>query len=156
MTFHKVLIFTLLAVVICLTSSCADFKEAQCTGVKGFSLNKINTQGIDADIVLGIKNPNPMGFSIYKSEFDVIYGGVNLGKAKLSKRVHINGNTEKNYSFNLKSNFKDVNPIDIMKLITNGGKGFVEVVGDLKAGKFYLKKRFPVNVKERVDMSSKD
>src|SRR6202008_948799 len=81
-------------------SGCKDFKEAQCTGVKGFKINKISPQGIDADIILGIKNPNHMGFSVYRSSFDVIYNGVNLGKAKLSKRVHINGDTEKNYSFN--------------------------------------------------------
>ena len=136
--------------------SCKDFKEAQCTGVKGFKINKISPQGMDADIILGIKNPNHMGFSVYKSSFDVIYNGVNLGKAKLTKRVHINGDTEKNYSFNLKSNFKNANPMDIMKLMNDGGKGFVEVIGDLKAGKFYLKKKYPVKVKEKVDMMSKD
>jgi LEA14-like dessication related protein len=137
-------------------TSCKDFKEAQCTGVKGFKINKIGPQGIDADILLGIKNPNQMGFSIYRSEFDVIYSGINLGKAKLSKRVRIAANTEKTYSFNLKSNFKDANPMDVMKLVGGGGKGMIEVIGDLKAGKFYLKKRFPVKIKERVDMMSKD
>lgn len=141
--------------IICFTN-CKDFKEAQCTGVKGFKINKIGPQGIDADIILGIKNPNKMSFAVYRSEFDVIYSGIKLGKAKLSKKVKIAGETEKNYSFNLKSNFKDANPMDVMKLITGGGKGMVEVNGDLKAGKFYLKKRFPVKVKERVDMMSRD
>lgn len=137
-------------------TNCKDFKEAQCTGVKGFKIHKIGPQGIDADILLGIKNPNQMGFSIYRSEFDIIYSGINLGKAKLSKRVRIAGNTEKTYSFNLKSNFKNANPMDVMKLISGGGKGMIEVIGDLKAGKFYMKKRFPVKIKERVDMMSKD
>ncbi|MDO9000675.1 MAG: LEA type 2 family protein [Bacteroidota bacterium] len=135
---------------------CKDFKEAQCTGVKGFKINKISAQGIDADIILGIKNPNHMGFSIYRSEFDVVYSGINLGKAKLTKRVYINGDTEKNYSFNLKSNFKDANPMDVMKLMSGGAKSVIEVTGDLKAGKFYLKKRFPVKVKQKVDMNSRD
>lgn len=151
----KSLFLFILFFTFCFTS-CKDFKEAQCTGVKGFKINKINAQGIDADILLGIKNPNQMGFSIYRSEFDVIYSGIKLGKAKLSKRVRIAGNTEKTYSFNLKSNFKDANPMDVMKLVTGGGKGMIEVIGDLKAGKFYLKKRFPVKIKERVDMMSKD
>ncbi len=145
-----ILIFTLIFV------SCKDFKEVQCTGVKGFKINKINAQGIDADIILGVKNPNKMRFAVYRSEFDVMYNGVNLGKAKLSKKVKIEGNAEKNYNFNLKSKFKEANPMDIMKLINGGGKGFVEVSGDLKAGKFYLKKKYPVKVKEKVDMMSKD
>lgn len=148
--------FIIPAILFLIFTSCKDFKEVQCTGVKGFKINKISAQGIDADIILGVKNPNKMRFSVYRSEFDVIYNGVNLGKAKLAKKVKIEGNAEKNYSFNLKSNFKDANPMDIMKLINGGGKGFIEVIGDLKAGKFYLKKRYPVKVKEKVDMMSKD
>jgi LEA14-like dessication related protein len=132
-------------------TACKDFKEVQCTGVKGFKINTINTQGINADILLGIKNPNNMGFSIYKSEFDVVYSGVHLGKAKLTKRVHINANAEETYSFNLKSDFKNINLAEIMKLMSAGNaRSVVEVKGDLKAGKFYMKKKFPVDVKERV------
>lgn len=149
-------IFPIVLFFALIFTSCKDFKEVQCTGVKGFKVNKISAQGIDADIILGIKNPNKMRFAVYRSEFDVVYNGVKLGKAKLSKKVKIEGNAEKNYSFNLKSNFKDANPMDVMKLISGGGKGFIEVAGDLKAGKFYLKKKYPVKVKEKVDLMSKD
>lgn len=131
-------------------SSCKDFKEARCTGVKGFKINNVNAQGINAEVLLGIENPNTVGFSIYPSEFDVVFSGINLGKAKLNKRVHIDANAEKTYSFILKSDFKNVNLMDIMKLMNGGSSGTVEVKGNLKAGKFYLKKKFPVDVKERV------
>ena len=46
--------------------------------------------------------------------------------------------------------------MDIIKLMGGGGKSIIEVAGDLKAGKFYLKKRFPVKIKQKVDMNSKD
>lgn len=132
-------------------NSCKDFKEAQCTGVKGFKINKINTEGLNADLILGIKNPNSIGFSVYPSEFDVILNGVNLGKAKSSKRVHIDANGEKNYTFTLKSDFKNVNPLDIIKLASGGTtSGNIQVKGNLKAGKFYLKKKFPIDIKERI------
>jgi LEA14-like dessication related protein len=146
----------LLLIFVCIFSltACRDFKEVQCTGVKGFKVNQVNMQGIDADIMLGIKNPNRIGFSIYKSTFDVTYAGVYLGKAKLSKRVHIDANTEAIYSFNLKSDFKGANLPDIIKLVSGAiGRGMVEVKGDLKAGKFLLRKKFPVNVKERVGLN---
>ena len=133
--------------------SCKDFKEAQCTGVKGFKINKVDMSGLNADIMLGIKNPNTVGFSVYPSEFDVIYNGINLGKARSSKRVHIDANGEKIYTFTLKSDLKDVNPMDLMKLMNGGTRGFIQVKGNLKAGKFYLKKKFPVDVKERVGMN---
>lgn len=143
------IIFLIFALVI--FNSCKDFKEAECTGVKGFKVNKMDMSGIDADIILGVKNPNKIGFSIYPSEFDVTISGIGLGKAKLKKRVHIDGNAEKDYAFNLKSSFKDMNMMDVMKLANSGGiNGTITVKGDLKAGKFYLKKKFPVNEKHSV------
>lgn len=133
--------------------ACKNFKEVQCTGVTGFKVNKVSPQGIDADIFLQIKNPNATGFSIYRSEFDVSYNGMHLGKAKLSKRVHIRANAEESYAFNLKSDFKNANLMDVMKLINGmSGRGMVEVTGDLKAGKFLIRKKFPVAVKERLSL----
>jgi LEA14-like dessication related protein len=128
--------------------SCRSFKEAQFTGVKGFKVNSISLQGIDADVILGIRNPNPIGFSIYPSEFDIKLMGVGIGKARLKKRVHISANTEKEYSFRLKSDFKEMNMMDILKLVNAGNFGTIQVKGNIKAGKFYLKKNFPVDVKE--------
>jgi len=150
-------IFNLLSsvfLIIFLLVGCKSFKEAECTGVTGFKINKVDLNGLDADIQLGIKNPNNIGFSVYRSSFDVIYNGVNLGTAHSSKRVHIDANSEKTYSFNLKSNLKNVNLMDIMKLVnSSGAKGVLQVKGNMKAGKFYLKKKFPVDVKERVGMN---
>ena len=77
--------------------SCKDFKEAEVTGVKGFKINKANMDGIEAIVTIGIRNPNDIGFSIYPSEFEVTYGGMNLGKARLTKRVHIDAKCEKGY-----------------------------------------------------------
>lgn len=145
---RKTLYFILTVLIF---TSCKDFKEAQCTGVHGFKINKVNMNGIDADIVLGIKNPNSIGFSIYPSEFDVKLAGIGLGKAKLKRRVHINANREKDYTFNLKSSFKDMNMMDVMKLVNSGGaSGTIIVKGDLKAGKFYLKKKLPINEKHSL------
>lgn len=146
-------LFCLFITLFFLINSCKPFKEAECTGIKGFKVNKVDLSGIDADIQLGIKNPNTIGFSVYPSEFDVIYNGVNLGTAHSSKRVHIAANTEKIYNFNLKSSFKNASMIDIMKIVSGGGKGMLQITGNMKAGKFYLKKKFPVNVKERVGLN---
>ena len=147
----KRLIYYFSLIFILFFISCRGFKEAECTGVKGFKVNKISMNGIEAEIILGIKNPNNIGFSIYPSEFDVVLSNIGLGSAKLKKRVHINANTEENYTFKLKSNFKDMNMMDVMKLMNSGGlEGTIQVKGNLKAGKFYLKKKIPVNVKQSL------
>jgi LEA14-like dessication related protein len=147
----KIVNFLLVLSVVYFTS-CKSFKETEFTGVKNFKINKVDMSGIDADIKLGIKNPNTIGFSIYPSTFDVIYAGVNLGKAHSTKRIYINAKSENVYTFRLKSDLKNVTMMDVMRLVNVGGKGIIEVKGDIKAGKFYLKKKFPVNVKERVEL----
>lgn len=134
--------------------SCRDFQEIQVTGVKGFKVNKIDAKGISADLLLNVKNPNTVGFSIYRSKFDVTYSGINLGTARSSKRVHISSNSEDTYAFTLKSDFKDVNLMDIMKLVNGGGSGgMVHVKGNLRVGKFFIKKKLPVDVKERARLN---
>ncbi len=136
--------------VLLILASCKDFKEAEVTGVQGFKIKKANMDGIEAIITLGVKNPNDIGFSIYPSEFDVTYGGMNLGKARLSKRVHIDAHSEKPYDFVLKSSLKNLNIMDLTGLLGGKKSGSITLKGDLKAGKFYLKKRFPVNVNEKM------
>jgi len=130
--------------------SCKPIQEAQYTGVKDFKINSVNLKGIDANMVIGIKNPNNFSFSVYRSEFDVSLFGVHIGKAKLKRRVKIRGNTEKSYTFNIKSSFKDVNPADLMKLMAGGNFGTIHVKGNIKAGKFYLRKKIPVDMKEKL------
>ena len=75
-----------------------------------------------------------------------------MGKARLNKRVHIDPNCEKIYVFKLNTDLKDMNLMDIMGLLNGGKLGKIEVKGDLKAGKFFVKKRFPVNFSEKIGL----
>lgn len=149
MKISSILLLILLSFLI---SSCRNLKETTVTGVDQFFINKINTEGIDANLSLKIKNTNNFGFSIYPSEFDIIYNEMHLGKAKLNKRVHIDGNTERVYSFNLKSNLSDLNIFDVLQLLNTENRGKIEIKGDLKAGKFFMKKKFDVNYSEKVNL----
>ena len=133
-------------------NSCKEFKEVEVTGVKSFRLTKVSQEGIEGEVILGIKNPNSVSFSIYPSEFDVVYSGIKMGKARLHKRVHIDGNSEKLYVFKLKTSLKDMNLMDVMGLMNGGKMGKIEVKGNLKAGKIFVKKRFPVDISEKIDL----
>lgn len=148
---QKLGLFIFSCLVLMLTS-CRDFKEISVSDVDNFKINKINNEGIDAEIHLKIKNPNNVGFSIYPSSFDIEFSGIRLGKAKLNKRVHIAKNTEQVYVFKLKSDLKDLNLFDALQLLNTKKLGNIDVKGDLKAGKFYLKKRFPVNYTDKVNI----
>jgi LEA14-like dessication related protein len=147
----KVLLF---AITICalVFSSCKEYEEIKVTSVESFYINKITVEGIEAEVKLKIKNPNKVGFSIYPSEFDVTYSGFRLGKAKLDKRVHINGNEESVYTFKLKSGLGELNLFDAMQLLNSGKMGKIEISGNLKAGKFLIRKSYAVNYSDKVPL----
>lgn len=130
--------------------SCKNYKEITVTNVESFYLNKITTEKIEAELNVKINNPNATGFSIYPSECDVVFSGIRLGKAKLNKRVHIDGKSEKVYSFKLNSKISELNPFDALRLLNLEKLGSIEVKGELKAGKFYLKRKIPVNYNDKV------
>lgn len=133
--------------------SCKEFKEITVTNVDSFYMNKITAEKkIEAEVNVKINNPNNTGFSIYPSEFEVIFSGIRLGKAKLDKRVHIDGKAEKVYTFKLNSKIADMNPLDALRLLNLDNLGKIEVKGELKAGKFFLKKKFPVNYTDKVKL----
>jgi LEA14-like dessication related protein len=130
--------------------SCKSYEEIKVTQVDGFYMNKVTTENLEAEIKLKINNPNSVGFSIYPSEFDIIFSGIRLGKAKLKKRVHINAKSERVYSFQLKSKLTDLNPMDALRLLNLDNLGKIEVKGDLKAGKIFIKKKYPINYTDKV------
>ncbi len=144
--------FIIISLLTFCFSSCKDFEEIKITSVESFSIKKISAEGIDAEIKVKIMNPNKSGFSIYPSDFDVVFSGIKLGKARLDKRVHINANTESVYTFKLSSALGEINLFDAMQLLNSGKMGKIEINGDLKAGKLFIKKKFPVNYTDKVPM----
>lgn len=137
-----------------LVFSCAPLKEVECSGVKGFDIQRIDMSGLEGNLLLEIKNPNRYTFVIYPSEFDIVYSGVALGKAKLVKAVKVKGSAEDVYGFHLQKEFKDIALNDALKLL-NGGvfKNTIEVKGNLKIGRFLIKKKIPVDLKEKVRLN---
>ena len=150
----KKIILNLLFVSILILQSCKDLKPLQCSGINKFKLNSINTEAIDADIQLKIKNPNNFGFNIRKSEFDVTYAGIKIGKAKLLKKVKINGSAESNYTFKLQTVFKNVVTLDnVMGLLEAvNRKGALDLKGDLNVSKGLVKKKIPITYSEKINV----
>lgn len=132
--------------------SCREVKEIKVTSVEGFYVNKLSIENIDAEIKVKIDNPNTIGFSVYPSQFDVTFSGIRLGKAKLNKRVHLNAHSEKVYTFKINSKLSELNPLDILRLLNMDNLGKIEVNGDLKVGKFYLKKSLPIHYTDKVKL----
>jgi LEA14-like dessication related protein len=151
--FYRILIKTFLLITcISILTSCKNIEEVKISSVEKFYLNKISLENIDGELQLKINNPNNYGFSIYPSEFEIIFSGIRLGKAKLSKAVKLHKKTEKVYIFKLNTKISELNPLDALQLINLKNIGKIEINGDLKVGKLFLRKKIPINYSEKINL----
>jgi len=147
MRFLKI-IFLLLGGLL-LFSCISEFKELSVSSIDDFKVTKLTKDGIEGEIKVTIKNPNAMGFKVFRSKADIMYGGMKLGKAKIVKKVKIPANSSAEHTFLLKGNLKDVSMAELPSLLMGKNKQ-MEIKGYIKAGKWYYKKRFPIDEKQRL------
>lgn len=150
-------IFLFSTLFIFLFSSCSDFQDVTFSGIENIQITSLTQQGVEAEITAKIKNPNNVTFTIYKSDVDVMLSGMNAGKAHLAKNVRIKAHSEQSYTFKVKSDFSDLNATDLPKLLSIALSKNVKVglKGNLKVGKLFVKKSFPVDMSQRVPLSGK-
>jgi LEA14-like dessication related protein len=142
---------------IVLLSSCGDFQDVTFSGIESVKLVKMSQQGAEAEITAKIKNPNKTAFTIYKSDMDVTLSGINAGKAHLSDNIRIKANSEQTYTFKIKSDFSSLSMNDLPKLMSLAMSKNVRVglKGNLKVGKLFIKRSYPVDISESVPMQLK-
>ena len=146
--------FIFLALCGTLLTSCGDFQEVTFSGVESMKLIKVSQQGAEAEMLVKIKNPNKSAFTIYKSDFDVTLNGITGGKAHLSENVRIKANSEQTYTFTIKSDFSSISLGDLPKLMSLAKSKNIKIglKGDLKVGKFLVKKSYPVDMSGSVPL----
>jgi len=136
-----------------LFSSC-EVQEVTFSGIENIKVNELSQKGIDIDITAKIKNPNNTSFTVYKSNVDVEVGGINLGTARLTKKVRVKANAEQSYTFNVKSDLSKLNVLQLPNLLNMFAKRSVNVKlnGKLKVGKFLLRKAFKIALDKNVPL----
>jgi LEA14-like dessication related protein len=134
-----------------LFSSCKDFQEINVSKIDGFKVKSLTQEGITGEVKVKIKNPNPIGFNVYRSSCDVYFGDLYLGKAKLKKRIRVGANSDTEHTFNLEGKFKDMSLLQLTSLLSGKSQSLV-LKGNLKVGKFFYRKNFPIDRKEKIGL----
>ncbi|MBK7182634.1 MAG: LEA type 2 family protein [Bacteroidetes bacterium] len=136
-------------------SSCGDFQDVTFEGIENVKVNKISQQGIDVDITAKIKNPNKVAFTIYKSDLDATLSNMNVGKAILTNNVKIKANSSQAYAFNIKSDFSKLSMAELPNLLSIATSRSIKVglKGNLRVGKLFVKKNYPVDMVKSVPMN---
>ena len=148
--------FKLLTILLVFTiTSCTTWQEVTLSGIEKTKITKMDDKGIEAEVEVKINNPNKIAFKVYKSDLDVTLNGNPIGKAGLKEKVKIKPNSNEVYTFHIVSKFADLGKsggifgllgIALSKNVT------VEIKGNIKAGKFYYKKKFPIDTKQKVPL----
>lgn len=138
-----------------LFSSCGDFQDVTFLGIENVKVNKMSQQGIDIDVTAKIKNPNNVAFTIYKSDLDATFSNMNVGKATITKNVKIKANSEQSYTFNVKSDFSKLSAGELPNLLSIAMSKSIKVglKGNLKVGKLFVKKQYPVDMVKSIPIN---
>lgn len=147
----------MLVIFICLlTTSCGPWKEISVSTIEGVRLGKMDKDGIEAEIDVKINNPNNTSFTIYNSALEVKINDVSVGHPHLKKNVKIKANSNETYTFAVSGK--------VEKIFSGGGGLFgllaiamnksvnIKIKGDIKAGKFYYKRKFPIDDNQKVPL----
>ncbi len=134
--------------------SCAEIKPATIGGVENPQVKNFSTAGVDFTFDMRIKNPNKMGVTVFPTAFDATVGGISIGKVKLNKKVRIKANSDNTSQFHIKSDFTKLNLTDIGNVVAmvSSRSAEVSLKGEVKVGKWYYKKRFPIEFKKKILM----
>jgi LEA14-like dessication related protein len=122
------------------------------SGIENVRVKSFSKEGIDADFGVRIKNPNHLSVMVYPSTFDATINGMDIGKVQLDKRVRIPANSDDVSDFHIQSNFSKLDLISLLSLVATK-RAEVTLKGNIRAGKWFYKKSFPVEFKKTISFN---
>jgi LEA14-like dessication related protein len=136
-------------------SSCAEFQPLTVGGVESPKIKTFSKEGIEGDFSMKIRNPNKMSVTVFPSTFDAMVNDMSVGKVKLNKRVRIKANSDDVSTFHIKSDFSNIGLTELPQLLSlvAGKNASVYLKGNLRAGKWFYKKKFPIELKKSISLS---
>jgi LEA14-like dessication related protein len=149
----------LLPAIYCLSFtvfiSCAEIQPVTIGGIENPQVKTLSMQGADFTFGMKIKNPNKMGVTVFPTSFDATVNGIDIGKVKLDKKVRIKGNSDGISEFHVKSDFTKLGMADIANTLSMvaSKRANVNLKGYVKVGKWYYKKKFPVELTKSINLS---
>jgi len=144
--------FSLILISCVLLFSC-NVQMITVSSIEKSKILKLDKSGIEIEITVHIKNPNSMGFNIYKAEFDVSVNGMAVGKGGINKKMRIKAKSDDAHTFTVSSDFSKLSFADLPKLmaLSKAKSANIGLKGFIKVGKIFYKKTFDVDKTEKVN-----
>lgn len=134
--------------------SCGEIKPLTLGGIENPKVKSFSKEGVDMTIGVRVKNPNNVAVTVFPSTFDATVNGISVGKVKLKKKVRIKADSDDAPDFHIVSNFSNLSFADMATIgaVALAKKANITLKGDVRAGKWYYKKRFPVDFSKSISI----
>ena len=151
----KIFLGSCLLILCSVFFSCKEIQPVTIGGVSNVKLISMSKEGVEFDFDMKINNPNSVGVSVFRSSFKASIGDIDAGYVKLNKRTKIKAKGEHTSTFHIKSDFSKLGQGDIAKLLPmiSSKSAALSLKGDMKVGKWFYRKKFPVELRKTVSLS---
>lgn len=135
---------------------CISYEEVEITDIQSVKVLKLSTKGISVESTIKLLNKNSYDIKVVDSDFEVFVKDVKVGNAHLEDAINVESNSEKYYTLQLKSDFKDMSKGAVPKLIAitaMGGNDIpVKIDGYVEGKVFLFKKKYHFVKEENVPL----
>lgn len=142
--------------LLLLFTGCLSYQEVALVGVKDVQVQQLDATGLKARVFVDIRNPNNYRIKAKDPDVELFANDLLLGKAVLDSVISLDPNSTRTYSVPLHADFKDqgsnVLPVLMTAMLSQHVK--VSAKGSVVGQAFLLRKRFPFEVEQVIDLSN--
>ncbi|MFT3884787.1 MAG: LEA type 2 family protein [Flavobacteriales bacterium] len=137
-----------------LQTGCLSYQEVQLVGVKDMQVGRLDAKGVQARVLVDIRNPNGYRIKVKDPDVDLFANNMLMGKATLDTVVSLDPNSTRTYSIPLRASFQGqgMNVLPVLMTAMLGGRVTLGAKGTVVGKAFLLRKRFPFEVEEVLDL----
>ncbi len=137
----------------CLLSSCSTYKEVELTDITNVEVLELDARSVSLRVDARIDNPNGFSIQVEEPDVDLFLNDKFIGKGSLDSALTLDRKSAQVYPIYLRANLHGV-PL-LMMLLTGELNGEVKfgAKGTVAGRSGVLKKRFPFEVEEMIDLT---
>ena len=154
--FQPVFCFCLILIMSSGLFSCT-YREVEIVKFENASIKKISSKGLEAEVILKVKNPNNYNITIANSDLDIVINDKPLGKAKIAGKITFPKKSEAVHRILIESDFEKLGGgvMSMLASVMLSQSVNLGVKGDITARALFFRKKIKVDIKENVALMQK-
>jgi LEA14-like dessication related protein len=152
----KIFKFLPILALVAVLASCGQMKPLTVSKIENVKLNNFSKNSAAVEVTMVVKNPNRLRLKVVDNHLDLYLNSAEMGRVKIKDRIVIPKKSEKAYTFIIETEFSKLALNSIPSLLSMFQTKQVELKlkGDVKVRSWGISKTFPIEIIEKVPLSS--